>query len=122
MLVLVTPRKGLAGFIFKSMIGGKDFAFVSPDDGIFKPKVMTGQFEIFGEYKFPDTAKTSEFDELLIEVAQGYNEQEDGDYDEWYTNKVRYAAEAYLAQLTPEESEDQGETKKNTRRTTKAAE
>lgn len=104
MLVLVSPPKGKAGFIYKSMVGGKDFALLDPHNGITKSKLVLGQLEIFGDYKFPDNALNSEFEKVLESVLEEYESESEADYDQWYANKVSFAAEAYLAELKgPEE-------------------
>lgn len=101
MQVLISPKVGLAGYLGSSLVGGRDFVLVEPEEGTIKPKIMTGKYEIFGNYKFPDTASTEQFNQVLTSVAQGYDSDKDGDFQDWYINKVHLAAEAYLSELQP---------------------
>ena len=73
--------------------------------GMTRQEILTALENcIFGDYKFPDNALNSEFEKVLESVLEKYESESEADYDQWYANKVSFAAEAYLAELKgPEE-------------------
>lgn len=102
MLVLVSPPNGLAGFFQgKSLVGGKDFIFIDPESSFYKPRLFAGKLVMFGDYTFPDTADSDAFMERLRENALGYDAEKDGEYSEFFQNRLTFTIESYLAELNP---------------------